>query len=184
MQGAATDFKMFVCARFLVGFGCTLSQLSSPLLLTEIAHPQHRATVTALYNCLWVMIETKPLRFPNSDFNFRWNLGAIVASWLTYGTFRIPNNWAWRIPSILQAFPSIIQFVFLYWVPESPRFMMAHGRGPEALRMLAKCQSSCITLTRETLTASKIMPTAMRPTRQFYMSGCQGPALPAAMLTR
>ncbi|KAK4553766.1 hypothetical protein LTR86_009264 [Recurvomyces mirabilis] len=119
VQGAAFDFKMFVVARFMVGFGCTLSQLSSPLLLTEIAHPQHRATVTALYNCLW-------------------NLGAIVASWLTYGTFRIPNNWAWRIPSILQAFPSIIQFVFLYWVPESPRFLMAHGRGPEALRMLAK----------------------------------------------
>ncbi len=52
-QSAATDFKMFVVSRFFVGFGCTLAQLSSPLLLTEIAHPQHRGRVTAVYNCLW-----------------------------------------------------------------------------------------------------------------------------------
>lgn len=40
-----------------------MAQLSSPLLLTEISHPQHRGKVTAVYNCLW-------------------NLGAIVNTWL------------------------------------------------------------------------------------------------------
>jgi MFS family permease len=75
-QSAATEYKMFIIARFFVGFGCTLSQLSSPLLLTEIAHPQHRGKVTAVYNCLW-------------------NLGAIVATWLTFGTSHINNPWAW-----------------------------------------------------------------------------------------
>lgn len=68
VQSAAQDFKMFVASRFFVGFGCTLSQVASPLLLTEIAHPQHRGKVTAVYNCLW-------------------NVGAIVATWLTFGMF-------------------------------------------------------------------------------------------------
>lgn len=112
---------MFVAARFFVGFGCTLSQLSSPLLLTEIAHPQHRGRVTAVYNCLW-------------------NVGAIVATWLTFGTFKIHNEWAWRIPSILQAFPSIIQFSLLWLVPESPRWLIKQDRGAEALKILAKCE--------------------------------------------
>lgn len=53
VQSASQDFRMFVASRFFVGFGCTLSQLSSPLLLTELAHPQHRGRVTAVYNCLW-----------------------------------------------------------------------------------------------------------------------------------
>jgi MFS family permease len=119
IQAASTSFRMFVAARFFVGFGCTLSQLSSPLLLTEIAHPQHRGKVTAVYNCLW-------------------NVGAIVATWLTFGTFRIQNNWSWRIPSILQAFPSLIQFTFLFFVPESPRWLIKKDRGAEALKILAK----------------------------------------------
>ena len=62
LQGASTSFNMFIGARFLVGFGNTITQLSSPLLLTEICHPQHRSRVTAVYNCLW-------------------NLGAVVATW-------------------------------------------------------------------------------------------------------
>lgn len=77
--------------------------------------------MTAVYNCLW-------------------NLGAIVATWLTYGTFNIQNNWAWRIPSIIQAAPSAMQFVFLFWVPESPRWLIKKDRGPEALSILAKCK--------------------------------------------
>lgn len=36
-----------------MGFGNSMAQLSSPLLLTELCHPQHRSRVTAVYNCLW-----------------------------------------------------------------------------------------------------------------------------------
>lgn len=36
-----------------MGFGNSYAQMCSPILLTEIAHPQHRAPLTAVYNCLW-----------------------------------------------------------------------------------------------------------------------------------
>lgn len=39
--------------RFVLGFGNSLAQMSSPMLLTEICHPQHRGPLTAVYNCLW-----------------------------------------------------------------------------------------------------------------------------------
>ena len=77
VQTASQDYKMFIASRFFVGFGCTLTQLSSPLLLTEIAHPQHRGRVTAVYNCLW-------------------NFGAIIATWLTFGAGHVAGNWGWR----------------------------------------------------------------------------------------
>ena len=49
----ANSYGMFCAGRFILGFGNSMSQLVSPLLLTEIIHPQHRAPVTAVYNCLW-----------------------------------------------------------------------------------------------------------------------------------
>lgn len=34
--------------------------------------------------------------------------------------------------------PSLIQITFIYWIPESPRWLMAHERHEEALDILAK----------------------------------------------
>lgn len=53
MQGAANGIGVFTGGRVLLGFGVSFTQMSSPMLLTEICHPQHRARVTMLYNCLW-----------------------------------------------------------------------------------------------------------------------------------
>ncbi|KAL9616004.1 MAG: hypothetical protein Q9160_009075 [Pyrenula sp. 1 TL-2023] len=119
IQGASQNFGMFEGGRFLMGFGNSLAQLSSPLLLTELCHPQHRARVTAIYNCLW-------------------NLGAIVNTWLTFGTRHIDSNWSWRIPTLGQAIPSVIQIAFLFWIPESPRWLISKDRHNEALAVLGK----------------------------------------------
>jgi hypothetical protein len=48
------------------------------------------------------------------------------------------SNWGWRIPSLLQATPSIIQLIFVMLVPESPRWLVAKGRGAEAEAILVK----------------------------------------------
>ncbi|KAF2111367.1 general substrate transporter [Lophiotrema nucula] len=119
VQAGAKNLSMFMAGRFFMGFGNSLAQLSSPLLLTEICHPQHRARVTSIYNCLW-------------------NLGAIICTWLTFGTKRIDNDWSWRIPALTQAFPSVIQLIFLFWIPESPRWLISKERNEEALHMLGK----------------------------------------------
>ena len=49
----SNGYAMYTVARFVMGFGNAMAQLSSPVLLTEICHPQHRARVTSIYNCLW-----------------------------------------------------------------------------------------------------------------------------------
>lgn len=45
---------------------------------------------------------------------------------------------AWRIPSILQAIPSVIQVALIWFVPESPRWLISKGRTEEARRILAR----------------------------------------------
>ncbi|ROT35277.1 hexose transporter protein [Sodiomyces alkalinus F11] len=119
MQGSAQDYGTFAGGRVLLGFGNSFAQIASPMLLTEICHPQHRARLTTVYNCLW-------------------NLGALIVAWTTFGTNFMNNEWSWRIPAILQGAPSFLQLLFLWWVPESPRFLIAKDRHDEALAILAK----------------------------------------------
>lgn len=112
-------YGMYVGGRFVLGFGNSLAQMASPLLLTEICHPQHRGKVTAVYNCLW-------------------NLGALFVAWIAWATSTIPNSWSWRTLALLQVVPAVIQITFIYWVPESPRWHISKERYEDALHTLSK----------------------------------------------
>ncbi|WOO86159.1 Lactose permease [Vanrija pseudolonga] len=119
LQSAATNTGMFIAARGLIGFGLSFASVAAPVLITEIAFPTHRGPATSLYNSMWY-------------------LGSIVAAWTTYGTFRMNNNWGWRIPSILQGLPSIFQVFLIWFVPESPRWLVDHGKEDRARDVIAK----------------------------------------------
>uniref|UniRef100_A0A0W0FTH9 Putative hexose transporter n=1 Tax=Moniliophthora roreri TaxID=221103 RepID=A0A0W0FTH9_MONRR len=111
-------FTSMPVRRFLIGFGLSFAANAAPLLVTELSYPSYRAALTSAYNSLWYS-------------------GAIVAAWATFGTFQIPNTWSWRIPSILQGAPSVLQVALLLFAPESPRWLVSKGREQEALRTLA-----------------------------------------------
>ncbi|KAF8634309.1 hypothetical protein AX17_004261 [Amanita inopinata Kibby_2008] len=118
LQTASSSVSMFIGARFLIGFGLTFAASAAPLLVTELAYPTQRAQLTSMYNTLWYF-------------------GSIIAAWTTFGTFNIPSSWAWRIPSALQALPSVLQIFLIWFVPESPRWLVSKGREEEALKVLA-----------------------------------------------
>lgn len=109
---------MFVCARFLIGFGLTFAQNCAAMLVIELSYPPYRAPLTSLYNSLW-------------------SFGAIIAAWSTFGTFKINSSWSWRIPSALQGVPSVLQLCLIWFCPESPRWLVSKGRDADALHLLA-----------------------------------------------
>ncbi|KAK3329759.1 general substrate transporter [Apodospora peruviana] len=119
LQGSCQNLGTFMGGRVLLGFGNSFAQIASPMLLTELCHPQHRGRLTTVYNCLW-------------------NVGALIVAWLSFGTNYTHNDWSWRVPALIQGVPSIIQLVFIYWVPESPRYLMAKDKHEQALDILAK----------------------------------------------
>ncbi|KAL3489862.1 MFS hexose transporter [Aspergillus germanicus] len=118
LQGTAQNLAMFVVSRGIIGAGAVLLQASGGPLVADIAHPKQRATATAMFNTSYA-------------------LGSIVAAWTTFGSFRI-NTWSWRVPSLLQGLPSLIQLVGILFVPESPRWLISRGREQDAPKMLAK----------------------------------------------
>ncbi|CAK5274903.1 unnamed protein product [Mycena citricolor] len=119
VQTASQSVGMFIGARFMIGFGVTIAVNSAPLLVSELSYPPYRAQLTSVYNSLWYT-------------------GAIVAAWSTFGTFKMTHStWSWRIPSVLQALPSVLQVALVLFAPESPRWLMSKGREAEALDTLA-----------------------------------------------
>ncbi|KAJ5634257.1 general substrate transporter [Penicillium herquei] len=119
IQCASVNLPMFIVARILVGFGGMFSAQPSPMLIAELAYPTHRGKYTSAY---WTM----------------YYLGSILSSWSTFGCQDLASTWSWRIPSLLQCGYPLIQLVFIFWVPESPRWLVAQGRLSEATSILKK----------------------------------------------
>ncbi|KAJ9631893.1 hypothetical protein H2203_000293 [Taxawa tesnikishii (nom. ined.)] len=119
LQSGARDVGMFIAGRYFIGLGSSLCAIASPLLVTELAHPNQRGKITAIYNTFYYF-------------------GSTIAAWTTYGTLQIASNWSWRLPSLLQVAPSGIQLVLIWFLPESPRWLIAKDRPDEALKILAR----------------------------------------------
>ncbi|PVI01594.1 general substrate transporter [Periconia macrospinosa] len=118
IQGAAQNIGMFIAGRFIVGFGLGLAQVSTPTLVAETAPVKWRGFALGMYYACW-------------------GCGTLIASGVCYGTQSMSSTWAWRIPSLLQAAPSIWCLIILFFVPESPRWLISKGRNDEALEIIA-----------------------------------------------
>ncbi|KAM5344628.1 hypothetical protein ACJ41O_013163 [Fusarium nematophilum] len=119
MQGVSQNLHTFIAARAILGFFTSFLAQPSPILITELAYPTHRGKLTALYNTSFY-------------------LGGIIAAWCTFGTFKISSTWSWRIPSLVQGGLPFLQLLGIYFLPESPRWLVAHGRREEARRILTE----------------------------------------------
>jgi sugar porter (SP) family MFS transporter len=121
LQAGSVSYAMFMVSRIVIGFGSFISSVASTLLLSELSYPTHRHIATAAYNTQFYM-------------------GALLAAYVTLGTFKwsSTSSWAWRIPSLLQGFFPLCQLLVVWWVPESPRYLMQKDRYVEAKAVLLK----------------------------------------------
>ncbi|KAI5456700.1 general substrate transporter [Mariannaea sp. PMI_226] len=121
LQCASQNYAMFLISRMIIGFGGLIAVEASPLLCSELAYPTHRPVLVGYYNNLWY-------------------LGALLAAWVTYGTYFMGAgvSWSWRIPSLLQGFFPLLQVLFVYLLPESPRYLVQKDRHEEARKILTK----------------------------------------------
>ena len=106
LQGAAQNMPMFVISRLIIGAGSVIVAGTGAPWITEIAHPSHRATATALF-----------LTF--------YSLGSITAGWTV--SLCTHTIW-WKGDRVLTRRPSVD-----FWhVPHRRRCFLAHPFRPSS----------------------------------------------------
>ncbi|KAJ6013421.1 hypothetical protein N7540_008012 [Penicillium herquei] len=109
----------FVVGRFLLGVGIQVMVVSAPAYAVEISPPHWRGRAVGFYNCGWFG-------------------GSVPAAAITFGTNYINSDYQWRIPFILQCFACVLVIFAVWFIPESPRWLLTQGREEEALAFLVK----------------------------------------------
>ncbi|WRT69911.1 uncharacterized protein IL334_006902 [Kwoniella shivajii] len=119
IAATAKHVAQFVVARLILGVGISIMTVAAPAYAVEIAPPHWRGRCTGFYNCGWFG-------------------GSIPAAAVTYGCNSIDSNLSWQIPLVLQAFACVIVMCAVWFIPESPKYLMANGREEEAMDFLVK----------------------------------------------
>lgn len=70
--------------------------------------------------------------------DFRWHGGSIPAAAITLGTQSIKSDLSWRLPLIFQCVPALFVCLIVWFLPESPRWLIANGRDEEAHSFLTR----------------------------------------------
>jgi SP family arabinose:H+ symporter-like MFS transporter len=112
----------FVIFRFVGGLGIGSAAVLSPLYIAEIAPARVRGALVSV-NQLAIVTGI---------------LLAYFVNWVFAGTG--PANWRWMYG--MGAVPSIIFFLLLLGVPESPRWLVKNGREDEARTVLTRADSA------------------------------------------
>lgn len=106
VQSLASNSDVFLTGRFLMGLGLGCSFVVGPVYLCEIAPPSRRGMFTTL------------------------NEVAVCAGYLMglqVTTVLKLDHVSWRLALVLSGVPVLLQFLFLPFLPESPRWLAIQG---------------------------------------------------------
>lgn len=118
LQAAAQNRGMLVVGRVVSGMSVGLASTTVPLYQAEITAPSIRGRMVSL-----------------QQWSITW--GILIQYFIQFGCSYLNGTASFRIPWALQMIPAIILSLGMMIFPESPRWLIDHGREPEALEILA-----------------------------------------------
>ncbi|HEV2328406.1 MAG TPA: sugar porter family MFS transporter [Verrucomicrobiae bacterium] len=132
-NGLAPNFAVFVAWRVLGGVAIGLASNLSPMYIAEIAPAQMRGRLVSI-NQLTIVIGVLLAQIVN------WALGRHLPPLASDEYIR--NSWygqsCWRWMFGLTAIPSLLFFIGMFLVPESPRWLAKNGKSQAAGAILGK----------------------------------------------
>jgi len=126
----APTFVILVIARMIGGLGVGASLIIAPMYIAEIAPPAARGRMVS-FNQLNIVVGISVAFFTNY---LILKLGQSDAGWAQSLMFDT-HNWRWMLG--LEMLPAVLYFCGLFFVPESPRWLLLNGREEEAGKILA-----------------------------------------------
>ena len=131
--GASNTFTIFIIYRIIGGIGIGLASNLSPMYIAEVSPAAFRGKFVSLNQLTivigillaqivnWQIAEPVPEGISDSDLLYSWN-----------------GQYAWRWMFWAEAIPAGLFFLFMFFVPESPRWLAIQGNEFKVKKILEK----------------------------------------------
>ncbi|KAH8832407.1 general substrate transporter [Flagelloscypha sp. PMI_526] len=116
------SLDLMMGGRFMGGFAIGISSLVIPIYLSEYAPANIRGRLVGFFD---IFIQ----------------VGTIFGFWTNYiivHTVKSGSKFQWQFPCAIQLFPAAIMLVGMFFIPETPRFLMMKKREDEAAQVLSR----------------------------------------------
>ncbi|GAQ04277.1 high-affinity glucose transporter [Aspergillus lentulus] len=108
LQAGAMHIAMLIVGRLIAGFSIGLMSTTIPIYCSEVSPAHIRGFLGAMQQ--WML-----------------GLGVVVAQWVGYGCSLHTGAFSWRFPLAVQAAPAVILGLGVWFLPESPRWLIEKG---------------------------------------------------------
>ena len=151
----SADFAQLVVYRIIGGVGIGVVSIVSPLYISELAVAQYRGRLVSLYQ-LAVTVGFLGAYLVNYQ----------LLAWAESGT-QLSVDWlnkifiteVWRGMLGMETLPAILFFIIIFFIPESPRWLIVRGKDLKAVNILQKIYNS-ITEAKSQLNETKSVLTS------------------------
>ncbi|KAJ5895266.1 sugar transporter [Penicillium taxi] len=117
LQASSFHVIHLIIGRLITGLGTGLKTSTVPMYQAEMCDAKTRGRLIAS-EVLFVAF------------------GVVMAYWFDYGMSFVGGPIAWRLPIAVQVCFAVFVIVLVFGLPESPRWLMNHGKEKEAIRVL------------------------------------------------
>jgi MFS transporter, SP family, arabinose:H+ symporter len=121
LTALAGGIIVFIIGRILAGVAVGVAILVAPVYIAEVSPAKKRGWLVS-FNQLLIVIGLSAAYFSN------YFILKAINDPLT--------NWRWMLG--IEAIPSALYFIFLLFIPESPRWLIMHGQDKKAMDILTK----------------------------------------------
>lgn len=135
---ASTDFNQLVIYRIIGGVGIGVVSIISPLYISEVAVAQYRGRLVSLYQlavtigflgAYLVNYQLLGYSMSNPDVSTGWWNLVFVSE-------------VWRGMLGMETLPAIMFFIIIFFIPESPRWLILKGKEEKATNILERIYTS------------------------------------------
>ncbi|TFK23886.1 hexose carrier protein [Coprinopsis marcescibilis] len=123
LQTFSYTVTQMIVARLITGLGNGVNTATAPVWQSETSKPAWRGKLVV--------------------FSMIMNIaGFSLSNWMTYGFSFLEGSISWRFPIAFQLAFSVILLSTIPWLPESPRWLLAHGHLEEGVGVLVALEGN------------------------------------------
>lgn len=121
LTGAAPNITFLIVSRIILGIAIGISSFTVPLYISEISPTKIRGALV-------------------SSFQLMITIGILVSYFSDLAFADESNPYSWRWMFYVGVFPAAILFIGMFFLPETPRFLIGKGKEEEGRKVLKKIE--------------------------------------------